>query len=90
MPASGKSVYTYHGHTGLANVVSALAWSPDGKRIASGSTDKTVQVWDAASGNHAYVYQKHTGTVFVVEWSPDGSYIASGSADKTVQIWQAQ
>jgi eukaryotic-like serine/threonine-protein kinase len=86
---SGKQVYTYHGHVGLQNVVSAVAWQPDGKRIASGSTDKTVQVWDATTGKHVYAYRGHSGTVYAVEWSPDGGRIASGSADTTVRIWQA-
>ncbi len=86
---TGNPVYSYHGHTGLSNVVSAVVWSPDGKRIASGSTDKTVQVWDATTGKNAYTYREHTATVFVVKWSPTEPHIASGSADTTVRIWQA-
>src|SRR5205085_4430696 len=74
------------GHTAR---VTAVAWSPDGKRIASGSLDTTVQVWDATTGNHSSIYRGHTADVAAVAWSPDSKLIASGSYDKTVQVWNA-
>ncbi len=82
----GTTLFTYHGHT---DFVLAVGWSPDSKRIASGSLDKTVQVWDATTGNNALNYTGHTSGVEVVAWSPDGKRIASGSLDKTVQVWDA-
>ncbi len=85
-PQSLPLLYTYSGHAGG---VEAVAWSPDGKRIASGSVDNTVQVWDAADGGHVYTYRGHSSSVLAVAWSPDGKRIASGSGDKTVQIWDA-
>jgi eukaryotic-like serine/threonine-protein kinase len=80
-------VYTYRGHTAE---VWALAWSPDSTRIASASSDGTVQVWDAMSGQHGFIYRGHRGPVQTVAWSPDGTKIASGGTDQTVQAWQVK
>ncbi len=84
------TLYIYRGHDPRF-MVSAVAWSPDGKRIASGSWDETVQVWDAADGGHVYTYRRHIYSVYTVAWSPDGKRIASGalSPDNTVQVWDA-
>ena len=86
-------LYTYRGHS---SEVDAVAWSPDGKRIASGSRDTTVQVWDASTGSNVLTYTGHSFygvnaiyDVNAVVWSPDGKHIASGGDDKTVQVWDA-
>ncbi len=90
-PRTARTLRTYHGHS---KEVYALDWSPDGKLIASGGKDETVQVWDAANGRRSLTYFGHShwfgnGLVQAVMWSPDGSHIASGSWDKTVRVWHA-
>jgi WD40 repeat protein len=73
-----------HGHS-----VSSVAYSPDSQRLASGSADKTIKIWDAASGQCLQTLQGHSGSVWSVAFSPDGQRLASGSADKTIKIWDA-
>jgi WD40 repeat protein len=81
----GRILYIYRKHTGS---VRSVSWSPDGSRIASGSDDKTVQVWEAANGAHSFTFSGLASTVLSVVWSPDGSRIASGgTSDGTVQVW---
>ena len=65
-----------------------MAFSPDGRRIASGSADDTVRVWDADTGQPiGQPFTGHTGTVAGVVFSSDGHRIVSGSADKTLRLW---
>jgi len=67
---NGRNAFiTYQGHSGA---VLAVTWSPDGKHIASGSVDKTVQVWSAVNGGNVFTYKGHSDWVMAVAWSPDG------------------
>ena len=84
--AIGTPHLTYRGHTAP---VEAVAWSHDGKLIASAGGDWTVQVWNATTGQRLLTYKGHSGPVSDVAWSPDDKYIASASTDRTVQIWNA-
>jgi serine/threonine protein kinase len=82
-PSLGTVLYTYRGHS---DAVLAVAWSPDGKRIAS-TSGREVRVWDAANGSHVLTYRGHTtGTVCALAWSPDGQYIASGNSNNLVRV----
>lgn len=84
----GTLLYTYRGHY-ASGMVFGIGWSPDGKRIVSGSGDRTAQVWGATDGSNVLTYTEHKNTVTAVAWSPDGKRIASASDDATVQIWDA-
>jgi WD40 repeat protein len=81
-------------HAGVALVVlslrasvSSAAFSPDGRRIVTGSDDKAVQVWNADGSGEPLILGHHAGDVSTATFSPDGRRIVTASSDGTVQVW---
>src|SRR5205085_2209675 len=72
------------GHT---DAVSALAFSGDGKLLASGSHDRTARIWDVAAGTARHVLKGHTGLVAGVAFKPDSSRLATAAHDQSVRVW---
>jgi WD40 repeat protein len=65
------------------------AFSPDGQRLATCSWDRTVRLWDLASGQEILTLRGHTRPVGSVRFISDGNRLISASADRTVRIWDA-
>jgi len=80
----GQEPPTLEGHSGP---VSSVSFSPDGKRIVSGSRDNTLKVWDAQTGRETLTLKGHLSLVTSVSFSPDGKRIVSGGWDKTLKVW---
>ena len=68
-------------------MINTIAFSPDGKTIASGSADNTIRLWDVATGKHIRTFKEHTGDVNSITFNTDGRTLVSGSADGTILLW---
>jgi WD40 repeat protein len=66
----------------------SVAYSPDGKLMASGSLDETILVWNTSNYKPVDTLKGHGGNIFCVTFSPDGKYLASASNDNTVRLWE--
>ena len=75
-----------HGHTAQ---IHAAVFSPDGRRIVTGSADHTAKLWDAATGEELLTFKGHKDWIFSVAFSPDGQRIVTGSGDGTIKVWEA-
>lgn len=72
------------------DAVSAIAVSPDGRRLATGSWDERVRIWDTQTWELAHILRGHGDWVMAVAWSPDGMWFASGTIGNTVRIWDTR
>jgi WD40 repeat protein len=76
--------------TGHTRDVNSVAFSPDGTRIASGSDDNTIRLWDTATGRPiGQPMTEQNDSVLSVAFSPDGTRIASGGRDERIRLWDA-
>ncbi len=79
--------YTFAEHS---QSITRIAWSPDGHMLASPSEDRTIRLWDGATGRLLRTLTGHTDSINTVAWSPDGSMLASASDDATINLWNTQ
>ena len=83
----GESRLRFVPEVGHTSVVRSVAFSPDGKTLASGSWDDTIKLWDVATGKETRTLAGQTAYVLSVAFSPDGKTLASGSEDDTIKLW---
>jgi len=76
--------------TGHSVGIERLAWSPDGKQLATAGHDKLVIIWDPFTLNRTKTLDGHQDWVMDVSWSPDGRRLATGGWDEQVIIWDAE
>ena len=82
---TGKTLQILRGHT---DDIYAVAFSPDGARLVTGSDDHTLRLWDG-DGNPIKVLTGHTDDVMAAAFTPDGKYLLSGGYDKSIRLWDA-
>jgi WD40 repeat protein/serine/threonine protein kinase len=89
--ADGREVWSRRGHT---DAIWAIAFSPDGSRLASASQDQTVKIWDARTGQEIRTLPGEGGPVFGVAFSPDGRQVAAAHGDykrpSPVHVWEVE
>ena len=69
--------------------MTGVAFSPDGRRVVTGSSDRTARIWDSTTGETLVVLGGHDRPVLKVAFSPDGRLVVTTSSDRTARIWDA-
>lgn len=74
--------------TGHQQLVNDVLYSPDGVYIASASFDKSVRLWEGATGKFLFTFRGHVGAVYRIVWSADARLLLSASRDSTCKVWE--
>jgi len=85
--ATGEELKTFSGHSDSVN---AVAVTPNGKKVISGSGDKTLRLWNLATGKKLKIFRGHSGPVTAVAVTPNGKQVISGSRDRTLKLWNLE
>lgn len=85
---TGQEVNSLAGHN---NIINSLAFSPDGRMLASGSYDSTIKLWDLSSGGREIrTLTGHTGSIATLAFNNDGRFVVSGSDDGSARLWNTK
>ena len=90
--AAGGTAIVAHSQTvfqGHTDALTSAVISPDGRRVLTGSEDKTARLWETDNGQLLATFQGHSDGVTSAAFSPDGTRVLTASRDKTARLWEA-